>query len=725
MVDCLLPGQVRQLGTRMTYVSARRALKTSARDCAIRGGEYVRHDAADYRSALSVWLAAAEEGDNEARIQVGTIYELGLGRAADYERAAYWYEKAAVDGSMRAQFKLSALYESGLGVPQNLDTARYWYQQASGETASPVVLPPPAASQIDNRTEALREEIDRIRDQSAAMVAENAGLRAELAEARAHLSEASAVNAERAASQQVLETHEARRENEAADLRAKIGEFERLLVERETSIDQLELRLQQSLSALSKLDVRARSDSADAQLRAAQLEALAQDASAAAQTERERRMALEDTLVERELKLADVLESLTAREIQIEEGAREIEALGIRVVELEQNTEELSAARTLQTQALASAAMSPPVLTLLDPAPPVTRGMVKVTVPASVATQRIVGRIVAPAGLLSLTVNGAPAQANPAGIFVSEIELSGAEVPVGIIAIDQLGQRAAFEFLYSPSPGGEGGAAIGSTFAGPAGEWSKIPFGRYHALVIGNDRYRELPALNTAIADAQAIAEVLEQRYGFKVTRLIDADRYQILSALNLLRETLTDQDNLLVYYAGHGELDKVNMRGHWLPVDAERSNSANWISNVAITDILNAMAARQVLLLADSCYSGALTRSALTNLDVARTEAEEINWVRTMLERRARLALTSGGLAPVLDAGGGEHSVFAAAVLDVLNTNEQLLEGRDLYEQVAARVAYRAANLRFEQVPEFAPIRHAGHEAGEFFLVPPSIRGR
>ena len=89
------------------------------------------------------------------------------------------------------------------------------------------------------------------------------------------------------------------------------------------------------------------------------------------------------------------------------------------------------------------------------------------------------------------------------------------------------------------------------------------------------------------------------------------------------------------------------------------------------------------------------------------------------MLERRSRLALTSGGLSPVLDAGGGGHSVFASAVIDVLRSNQDLLEGRDLYEQVAARVAFRASNLSFEQVPEYAPIRFAGHEAGTFFLKP------
>jgi len=46
VVDCLLPGQVRKLGT-MTFLTARRPLKTSAQDCEIRGGAYVAYDRTD------------------------------------------------------------------------------------------------------------------------------------------------------------------------------------------------------------------------------------------------------------------------------------------------------------------------------------------------------------------------------------------------------------------------------------------------------------------------------------------------------------------------------------------------------------------------------------------------------------------------------------------------------------------------------------------------------
>ena len=79
VVDCLLPGKMRKLGKKVTYVTARRALRTSQSDCEIRGGEYTSYDRADYGSALQIWLPLASDGDAKAQNYVGEIYEKGIG----------------------------------------------------------------------------------------------------------------------------------------------------------------------------------------------------------------------------------------------------------------------------------------------------------------------------------------------------------------------------------------------------------------------------------------------------------------------------------------------------------------------------------------------------------------------------------------------------------------------------------------------------------------------
>ena len=73
-------------------------------------------------------------------------------------------------------------------------------------------------------------------------------------------------------------------------------------------------------------------------------------------------------------------------------------------------------------------------------------------------------------------------------------------------------------------------------------------FGSYHALVIGNNSYRQLPPLRSAVDDATDVVKILRDQYQFKTTMLTDASRYQIISAVNDLREKLTSKDNLLIY---------------------------------------------------------------------------------------------------------------------------------------------------------------------------------
>ena len=76
-----------------------------------------------------------------------------------------------------------------------------------------------------------------------------------------------------------------------------------------------------------------------------------------------------------------------------------------------------------------------------------------------------------------------------------------------------------------------------------------LEFGRYHALVIGNNDYRNLPKLETAVGDAETVGNLLKENDGFQVTKLINATRRDITEAFNRPRRTLTERDNLLVNY--------------------------------------------------------------------------------------------------------------------------------------------------------------------------------
>ena len=91
------------------------------------------------------------------------------------------------------------------------------------------------------------------------------------------------------------------------------------------------------------------------------------------------------------------------------------------------------------------------------------------------------------------------------------------------------------------------------------------------------------------------------------------------------------------------------------------------WISNAAVSEILDTMPARHVLVVADSCYSGTMTRASAPTFDASTMAPEKwAGWVKAMANGRSRTALTSGGVQPVPDTGTGRHSYFARAFLNV-----------------------------------------------------------
>ena len=253
----------------------------------------------------------------------------------------------------------------------------------------------------------------------------------------------------------------------------------------------------------------------------------------------------------------------------------------------------------------------------------------------------------------------------------------------------------------------------GSAFGQP-----NSSFGRYYALVIGNQNYRHLTNLKTPLADATEVARVLKGKYGFEVELLPDATRDQIVRAISRLRKKLNrEQDNLLIYYAGHGYLDPFNGVGYWQPVDSEEESDVDWIPTSRITNLLKVIRAKHVLIVADSCYSGSLlTRDSGANLTSGMDQDE---WLKRMLGRRSRTALTSGAEEPVSDAGGGKHSVFAKAFLDVLNDNHKIMDGNSLFDLIKHPVTLNA-----DQTPQYGDIRMTGHDQGDFLFVPKHLQG-
>ncbi|HWX33263.1 MAG TPA: caspase family protein [Steroidobacteraceae bacterium] len=248
-----------------------------------------------------------------------------------------------------------------------------------------------------------------------------------------------------------------------------------------------------------------------------------------------------------------------------------------------------------------------------------------------------------------------------------------------------------------------------------------VDFGRYYALIIGNQNYDILESLKTPRYDAERAAKILKDKYGFTVQVIQDGNDVAILKALNDLNRVLGPNDNLLIYYAGHGyrlKSDKLE-NGYWLPRNAERPpNDTFWVPNEQITSHIGRLQAKRVLVVADSCYAGLLsTDPSLFFLDKP-TEISQ-DYIKFKLPKRARLLIASGGDNPVLDEGGQGNSVFAKAFLDVLEGNNDIMTAPALFSNVLGKVKEGALRNHFSEQPEFKSIKGAGHEVGDFFFVP------
>ncbi len=320
----------------------------------------------------------------------------------------------------------------------------------------------------------------------------------------------------------------------------------------------------------------------------------------------------------------------------------------------------------------------------------------------------VTGQATDESGVREVTVRGMAARLDERGAFSAEVSLQVGNNPITVTAKDNYGNRASESFTVRRENEMVAATPAPVPVAAPVTR-------RYFALVIGNNRYPNLPAdrqLKTAINDAQEVAKLLGADYGFETKLLTDAKRAEIIKAMNEYRRSLKPDDNLLVYYAGYGHFDNNTGKAYWLPTDAEMSNNANWIIADDVTANVRAIPARHILIVSDSCYSGMLMRAAGGRVSAP---AERERYLEKMRSGAARILMASGGNESVADGGGSGYSVFARALLDGLRgMGERVFTAEELFHQyIKERVAGKS-----DQTPEYNPLRNSGHEAGDFEFV-------
>ena len=230
---------------------------------------------------------------------------------------------------------------------------------------------------------------------------------------------------------------------------------------------------------------------------------------------------------------------------------------------------------------------------------------------------------------------------------------------------------------------------------------------KYHALLIAVDQYSDhrITTLDGPVNDAARLKNILSSKYTFdpeNVTFLKNPTRTEIIEKFDNLQAKIGDEDNLLIFYAGHGIWDENLKQGFWLPSDSKVDSKAAWLSNAMIRDYIGGINAKHTLLVADACFSGGIFK--MRDVFVENRASLEL------AKLPSRKAITSGALKTVPD-----KSVFIEYLIKRLEqNNDELLPTEQLFSSFKIAVMNNSEG----QVPQYGDIQGAGDEGGDFVFL-------
>ena len=231
--------------------------------------------------------------------------------------------------------------------------------------------------------------------------------------------------------------------------------------------------------------------------------------------------------------------------------------------------------------------------------------------------------------------------------------------------------------------------------------------GKYYALLIGVQDYEDpqINDLSEPLQDVQDLDDILVKHYTFEaenITILKNPTMEELIVTLDHLSTVVKEDDNLLIFYAGHGFYNERTNQGFWLPSDAQKKNTARWFRNSTLVDYIRAIPSRHTLLVSDACFSGSIfkTRAAFNNASLAYYKLNKLV---------SRKGMTSGTLNEVPD-----HSVFMKYMKERLTENEnKYMTSEELFSSFKVAVMNNSPN-----VPRFGEIQNVGDEGGDFIFI-------
>ncbi len=339
-----------------------------------------------------------------------------------------------------------------------------------------------------------------------------------------------------------------------------------------------------------------------------------------------------------------------------------------------------------------------PEITLISPTP--IRGF---DIESDTGKTQIIGKAKDISGIAEIKINNIPVtKIEEDGLFITNLILKSGSNSLVITATDKSKNTASKTFTVN------GITADNKPEAKP--DLSLSPGGtpKYYAILIAEKDYDDpaIPDLQNPVKDAKELKTILENNYTFSpanIDTLYNRNREDIMQAIVQRCNSLTANDNLIIFYAGHGiaEKDKFgDVDGYWIPSSGKKNLNASYISADDINKAIKRSDAKHILIIADACFSGAFTRSL---------PADASKDIKKQYGVSSRKVMASGNLEPVPD-----NSKFIYYLKKKLHENtEKYLTAKDLFDSF-----YKAILSNSDNLPQYAAIKNTGDEGGEFIFI-------
>lgn len=197
--------------------------------------------------------------------------------------------------------------------------------------------------------------------------------------------------------------------------------------------------------------------------------------------------------------------------------------------------------------------------------------------------------------------------------------------------------------------------------------------GKNYALMFATNVYDSYSDLVNPVLDAQTIAAELGESYGVISEVVLNPTLSQTAEKIReFATRSYMPEDNLMIFFAGHGVYDEVFREGYVISRDSQMDDAGktSYLSHSNLRTMINNIDCPHIFLVMDVCFGGTFDphlASVHRGASAVYGDISTQEFVDRKLKYKTRLYLTSGGKEYVPDGRPGFHSPFARKLIESL----------------------------------------------------------